>query len=97
MNQNDIKKLLEESLAPLQSGLDEVKKDLNELKQGLNEVKNTQENQVLPSVITTKTTIKGYADAYKTNIANIERLDDRVTKLEDKAGIIPPPEFVIQR
>lgn len=97
MNQNDFKKLLEESLKPLQSGLDEVKKDLSELKQDLDEIKNTQENQVLPSVITTETTIKGYADAYKTNKANIERLDDRVVKLEDKAGIIPPPEFTIQR
>lgn len=67
MNQDDFKKLLEESLKPLQSGLEEVKKDLGELKQDLDEVKNTQENQVLPSVITTETTIKGYADAYKTN------------------------------
>lgn len=104
MNQDDFKKLLEDSLKPLQTGLDEVKKDLNgvkrelnEVKQDLNEVKDTQENQVLPSVITIETTVKSYADAYKINKVNIEKLDDRVTKLEDNASIIPPPEFAIQR
>lgn len=97
MNQDDFKKLLEESLKPLQNGLDEVREDLKGVKKDLQEVKDTQENQILPSVITTETTIKGYADAYKTNKANIERLDDRVTRLEDREGIVPPPEFTIQR
>ncbi len=97
MNQDDFKKLLEESIKPLQDDLGEVKKDLVELKQDLKQVKDTQENQVLPSVITTETTTKGYADAYKTNKANIERLDNRVTKLEDQTGIIPSPDFAIQR
>lgn len=90
MNQDDFKKLLEESLKPLQDGLDELRQDLKE-------VKNTQEEQVLPSVITTETTIKGYADAYKINKTNIERLDERLVKLEDNAGIMLPSELVIQR
>lgn len=49
------------------------------------------------AVVELESTIKGYADAYKTNKANIERLDNRVTKLEDNVGIIPPLEFTIQR
>ncbi len=91
-------------LQEVKDGLHEVKIDLQEVKDGLHEVKidlqdvkETQEARVLPSVITTETTIKAYADAYKTNKANIERLDSRVTKLEDNAGIIPPSEFVIHR
>lgn len=42
-------------------------------------------------------TLKGYADSYKTNKSNIERLDVRVSELEDHAEIIPPPELTIQR
>lgn len=90
MNQDDLKKLLDEALKPLKEGQDKLRKDLKE-------VKDTQEKQVLPSVITTESTVKGYADAYKTNKANIERLDNRVAKLENNAGITPPPEFTIQR
>ncbi len=90
MTTDDFRTLLNEALKPLKEGQEELRKDLQE-------VKDTQENRVLPSVITTETTIKGYADAYKTNKANIERLEDRVIQLEDKAGVIPPPEFIIQR
>ncbi len=90
MTPDDFKTLLDEALQPLKEGQEELRKDLHE-------VKDTKENRVLPSVITTETTIKGYADAYKTNKANIERLDDRVTSLENKAGTVPPPEFTIQR
>lgn len=49
------------------------------------------------AVVELESTIKGYADSYKTNKANIERLDNRVTKLEDNPGITPPLEFAIQR
>ena len=104
MNKDDIKEVLEETLEPIKKDLQEVKKDLQEVKYTqaehtkiLAEHKEILEERVLPSVITTETTVTGYADAYKTNKANIERLDDRVTKLEDNAGIIPPPEFTIQR
>ena len=118
MNQDDFKKLLDESLKPIQTGLNEVRQDVSTLKEDvstlkedvlkvkedLQEVKDTQEShtemlekRILPPLIYVETTVKGYADAYKTNKANIERMDDRVTKLEDTAGIIPPPELAIQR
>lgn len=109
MNDGDVKKITQAVREAVKADVREIVKeevegalatitqDLGEVKQDLKEVKDTQENQVLPSVITTETTIKGYADAYKTNKVNIERLDDRVTKLEDNAGIIPPSEFTIQR
>lgn len=83
MNQDDFKKLLDDALEPIRKDLEEVKE--------------TQEQRVLPSVITTETTVKGYADAYKTNKANIERLDERVAKLEDNSGITVPSDLAIQR
>ena len=76
MDKSDFKKLLEETLEPLQNGLDEVKKDLKE-------VKRTQEAHT-GSLMSIEATINGYADAYKTNKANI-------------AGVIPPSEFTIHR
>ena len=97
MNQDNFKKLLEETLEPIKKDLQEVKKDLQEVKYTQAEHTEILGKRVLPSVITTETTVKGYADAYKTNKANIERLDDRVIKLEDRAGITPAPEFTIQR
>ena len=59
MNQDDFKKLLEESLKPLQSGLDEVRQDLKEVKQ-------TQKSHT-GSLMSIEATLNGYADAYKTN------------------------------
>lgn len=96
MNKNDFKKLLDESLKPLQEGLEEVKQDLDTVKQDLKEVKQTQQSHT-GSLMSIEATLNGYADAYKTNKANIERLDDRVAKLEDNTGITPPPELIIQR
>lgn len=55
------------------------------------------ERRILPSVIETETTIRVYADAYKTNKANIERLDERVTRFEDKEDYIVPSNLVIHR
>ncbi len=83
MTDNDFKKLLDQALEP-------IKKDLQE-------VKETQEERVLPSVIHTETVLEGYADSYKTNKKNIERLDERLSKFEGDAGVILPPELAIQR
>ncbi len=89
--------LMKDQQSVMNEKLDIITKDLDKVKQDLQEVKETQEEQVLPSVISTETTVTGYADAYKTNKSNIERLDSRVAELEDKASIIPPQEFTIQR
>lgn len=88
MNQDDFKKLLEEALGPIKKGQDELKKDLQE-------VKDTQEERILPSVITIETEIKTYADMYKINNSNSKKLEKRIEVLEDKSDIIPPPEFTL--
>lgn len=118
MNEDSIKKLLNEALEPIRNDLGTVKGELGSARTDLGSVKidlgsvrtelksvatlvekinDTQENQVLPSVINTEAVLKGYADAYKINKGNIERLDERVAKLEENSDIIIPSELVIHR
>lgn len=103
MTPDDFKNLLDEALNPIKkqledpdSGLAALNQQLGNLDAGLAAL-NSRVDANTAAVVDLESTINGYADAYKTNKANIERLDDRVTKLEDNAGIIPPPEFSIQR
>ncbi len=49
------------------------------------------------SLMKIESTLEGYADAYKVNKGNIERLDERLAKTEDQLDISVPPELAIQR
>jgi len=42
-------------------------------------------------------TLEGYADVYKVNKGNIERLDAGLVEVEDQLNIAVPSELVIQR
>lgn len=72
--------------------LDAIIGNLDSLTKAVSEIKDTQDNKVLPSVTTTEITLKSYADSYKTNKFNIDRLDNRVTTIEDNLGIDPPED-----
>lgn len=95
MTNDDFKKILKESLKPLQIGLNEVRTALDEVKKDLKEVKDTQEERVLPSVTYVETTIKSYADRYVANEDHIRRLDKRLNAVEGNLGIQPPEELFI--
>lgn len=109
MTNDNFKKLLDDSLKPLQIGLSEVRTDLsevktdvnklktslNEVKKDLKEVKDTQEERVLPSVTYVETTIKSYADRYVANEDHIRRLAKRLNTIEGNLGIQPPEELFI--
>ncbi|OGE36405.1 hypothetical protein A3B45_01975 [Candidatus Daviesbacteria bacterium RIFCSPLOWO2_01_FULL_39_12] len=102
MTGSDFKKLLDETVKPLQqgldgvrSGLDEVRSDLSEVKQELKEVKDIQEQRILPSLTYIETTVKSYADRYVINEDHIRRVDKRLTTVEDNLGIQPPQELMI--
>lgn len=41
--------------------------------------------------------LEGYADAYKVNKKNIERMDERLTTVEDQLEIQPSDQLAIQR
>ena len=68
---------------------------LEPINEGLKEIKDTQNNQILPSVLNTETTLKGYGDMYKINDDNARKLEKRVQTLEDKTGVTPPSELTL--
>lgn len=88
--------LIKDQQSVMNEKLTSIRKDLDEVKDDLKEVKQTQQSHT-GSLMSIEATLNGYADAYKVNKVNIERLDERVAKLEDNAGIIPPSDLVIQR
>lgn len=45
------------------------------------------------AVVELESTIKVYGDMYRTNNSNIRKIEKRVEKLEDEAGIETPPEL----
>ncbi len=69
---------------------------LDDLGEALGDVQKTQTSHT-GSLIKIESTLEGYADAYKINKGNIERLDERVFKVEDQLDIRVSPEFTIQR
>jgi len=73
MDEKSFKKLLEEVIAPL--------------RQDIKELKDVQENRLVPSVTETEITLKYYADSYKINQHNIERVDTRLTTVEEELNI----------
>lgn len=83
MDEKSFKKLLDEAIAPL--------------RQDIEELKDVQENRLLPSVTEVEITVKSYADSYKINKGNIERLDERLTTVEDQLEIQPSDQLAIQR
>lgn len=83
MDEAGFKKLLDEAIAPL--------------RQDIEELKDVQENRLLPSVTEVEITVKSYADSYKINKGNIERLDERLTTVEDQLEIQPSDQLAIQR
>lgn len=83
------------TLQLMKDQLSVVNKKLDDVGREIKEVKDTQENRVLPSVIETEATLKGYADSYKENQHNIERVDTRLTAVEDKLDIDTPEELKV--
>lgn len=65
------------------------------IKRDLAEVKDTLNNRVLPSVTQTEMTVKSYSDRYEINQHNIERLDTRLTTVEDNLSIDPPEDLKV--
>lgn len=80
MDKQSFKKLLDDALEPMRSDIKIIKKGLESVKENVENVREVQEKRVLPSVIETEVTVKSYADSYKINQHNIERVD---TRLED--------------
>lgn len=85
MDEQTLKKVVKEVV---DEALEPVKKDLAELK-------DTVENRILPSVTETELTLKSYADSYKINQHNIERVDTRLIAVEEKLEIDVPEDLKV--
>lgn len=72
-----------------------VDQALESVKKNLAEVKETLDNKVLPSIIETEMILKSYADSYKINQHNIERVDARLTTVEEKLEIEAPEDLKV--
>jgi hypothetical protein len=81
MDEKRFKVLLEEVIAPL--------------RQDIKELKDIQENRLVPSVTETELTLKSYADSYQINQHNIERLDTRLTDVEEELNIKVPEDLKV--
>ncbi len=81
MDENTFKKLLDDAIAPL--------------RQDIKELKDVQENRLLPSVTELEITVKSYADSYKINKHNIERVDTRLTTVEEELNIKVPEDLKV--
>ncbi len=83
MDQKTLQKVLAEALEPI--------------KQDLARVNETLDNRVLHSVVETEMTLKSYFDRYEINQHNIERVDTRLTTVEDHLDIEPPEDLRVPR
>lgn len=87
MDEQVLKKVLDEALSPLRKDIQSLKEDVSSLKEDVSSLK--------ASVIYLEQTVGSYADSYKENQRNIEKLDTRLVTAEDKLGIEPPEELKV--
>lgn len=92
---NKMLKPIREDLAEVKKNVAKVEKNVAVVEKNLAEVKRVQETQVLPSVVATEQTLKGYADMYKINDENVKKLDKRLNIVEEELSIEPPPELTL--
>ncbi len=111
MNDDDLSKLralIREEIRPVKDIVEVTKKkvDSQELflhvaTENIRSVKDQQSvmNDKLDShtatLLNIESTLESYADSYKVNQHNIERLDTRVSIIEDKHDIEPPEELKV--
>lgn len=116
MDEKSFKKLLNESLVPIQKDLTELKQAQGIMKQSQDgmmqaqnkmnqtqdkmmraqeKIQDTLDNRVIPSITETEMTVKSYADSYKENQHNIERVDTRLTAVEENIGIETPEHLKV--
>lgn len=85
MDENKLKSIVETAIKPV---LDQ----LNDPETGLKRL-NERVGSNTAAIVELESTIKGYADSYQANDANIRRAEKRLETLEENAGIDIPPEL----
>lgn len=87
MDENSFKKIIDEALAPLKEDVHVLKEDVHGLKEDVQTLK--------VSVLSLEQTVGSYADSYKINKHNIERLDNRLSTAEEKLNIEPAEDLKV--
>lgn len=101
MNANDYKKLLEEALDPMKQQLGDIEGRLGGVEGKLDDPDiglkrlNDRVDANTAAVMELEKTVKGYADSYKINKYNIERVDTRLSKVEDELNIEVPEDLKV--
>lgn len=87
MNQDDFKKILNETLEPIKQKLDNHSERFNNLSEKL--------DNHGAALVNIESKLDVYGDMYKINNSNAKKLEKRMETLEDNTGITPPPEFTL--
>lgn len=87
MDEQAFKKLLNEALVPITQQLEDLETGQKRIVEKLDA--NTE------SVVTIEKEIKAYADSYKENQRNIERLDTRLSAVEGELSIEPSVDLKV--
>ena len=94
MDKNNLKKLLDEAITPLREDIKDIKEDVSTLKEDVSTLKEDV-STLKGSVLSIEQTINSYADSYKINKHNIERLDNRLSTVEEKMSIEVPEDLKV--
>lgn len=101
MNDDDLKKIadlvderINKALEPIKGQLGSVEKRLDDPETGLKRI-SEQLDANTSSLVKIEETLGGYKESYQINKFNIERLDTRLTTVEDKLGIESPEDLKV--
>ncbi len=99
MDENKLKTIIESAIKqavdPVNHRLDGIESTLNNPDTGLAAI-NRRLDANTAAIIELEGTVKGYADMYKINDANIRKTGMRVKTLEKKAKVNVPPELELE-
>jgi len=93
MDENKLKAIVEEAV---NKAVEPITQRLDDPDTGLKRI-NDRLDANTTAVMELEKTVKGYGDMYKINKSNIERLDERLSEVEENVNIVSPPELAIQR
>lgn len=71
-----------------------MKDQLSVINKKLDDIKDTQDSHTA-SLMDIESKLESYADSYKENQRNIERLDTRLSDVEDNLGVEPHPNLKV--
>lgn len=87
-------RVLKDQQSIMNGKLDKLENKIEKVDERLDDLQGSTDANTA-SIMEIEKTLKGYADMYKINTSNMQKLERRVRPLENKAGIIPDPNLMI--